>query len=83
MSVKLRWPATEYDKDAKLMCRLFGHVWSSGWWGDMPYLKKSKNFTTDNIGRTHFTLECECDRCYTKSTVARIHGDKNVIQPAA
>lgn len=82
MPVVLRWPANKWEKKAKLSCRLFGHVWKSGWWGDHPYLER-KGGNVDGIGRVHFSLECECVRCYTKSTVARIHGEKNVLSDAS
>jgi hypothetical protein len=78
MSAVLRWPAKSWETNVPLTCRLFGHVWRSGWWGDKPYLKRSKHFITDGTGRTHYNLDCRCDRCDKELTVAHIHGETNV-----
>lgn len=72
MSVVLRWPAKKWEK-APLMCRLFGHVWTAGWWGSAPYLRMYGG-RKDGIGRSHYQLDCRCFRCDKKSTVAYTHG---------
>lgn len=69
--VILRWPARKWEK-APLMCRLFGHIWRDGWFGDRPYLRPSAG-PVDNIGRHHVSLSCKCDRCGRKSTIAYVH----------
>lgn len=72
MSVVLRWPAKLWDKKSKLMCRLFGHVWKRGWWGDMPYLKPTAG-PVDGVNRHHISLRCKCDRCGNESHIAYVH----------
>lgn len=73
MTAMLRWKASKWEK-APLMCRLFGHVWERGWWGDTPYLR-AKNLPgyEDGIGRRHIDLVCKCSRCDTQTTMARVH----------
>lgn len=77
MTVALRWPAKSYDTKAKLSCRLFGHTWHAGWWGDKPYLNQKRG-PVDGIGRQHIYLDCRCDKCDTRYTVAMMHGDIGV-----
>jgi hypothetical protein len=71
--VSLRWTANSYDK-VPLRCRLFGHIWRSGWWGSLPYLEPgSLPGYRDGVGRYHINLRLECDRCGSRFVVARIH----------
>lgn len=73
MSVVLRWKAKSWE-DAPIMCRIFGHKWTAGWWGDIPYLSlKNPTGNVDGVGREHWTLTCHCDRCDKQTTVARMH----------
>lgn len=71
--VALRWPARSWE-NVPLMCRLFGHIWTEGWWGSEPYLTpRHRPGYVDGIGRSHVKLECRCDRCGEKSHVANVH----------
>jgi len=53
MTVKVRWRASRWEKFTPLWCHLFGHVWTSGWWGDQPYFR-GEYMATDGINRDHF-----------------------------
>lgn len=59
----------------KLICAMFGHVRYSGWWGDALYGKVRGGYR-DGIGRTHFEIMLECDRCGKTYTAARFHGSQ-------
>lgn len=74
MSVVLKWPVQKWETKAKLWCKLFGHRWESGWYGDRPYLKP-KGGPVDNLNTHHPRLTCECWHCGTVSTIAYIHTD--------
>ena len=64
---------------SKLLCRWFGHrPVPPGWWGDVPY-QKPKCVGVDNIGRSHFLIEQDCDRCGERWIVARFHDGKVVF----
>lgn len=70
----LKWKASSGDH---WKCRLFGHVWSKGWWGGTPYFTP-QYFTKDGLGTRHIYLKCRCDRCNKESVVGITHdwGDK-------
>jgi len=59
----------------KLICAIFGHVRRAGWWGDALYGSVVGGYR-DNIGRTHFEVEADCDRCGETYTLARFHGSQ-------
>jgi hypothetical protein len=81
MSMALHWPARKWEK-APLLCRWFGHVWNSGWWGDKPYLQPSNlPGYTDGIGARHVDLQCRCDRCGQMLTVAHVHNWQRADPP--
>lgn len=74
MSVALRWKATRWDKGASIMCRLFGHIWEGGWYGDRPYFRPlALPGNIDGIGREHVTLTCQCMRCGYRGHVGYVH----------
>lgn len=54
----------------RLLCKLFGHTRYSGWWGDGLY-GDVVSAGCDGIGRHHFRVQNECDRCGEKYTLAR------------
>lgn len=70
MSVTLRWKAMPWHKN--LWCRLFGHVWKSGWYGDKPYLRQTYK-ALSNLNTLHLKLECDCDRCGESHEVGYTH----------
>jgi len=51
----------------KLLCKWFGHMRTSGWWGDGLYGKVRNN------GRGHYAIVLRCDRCDEKYVAARFH----------
>jgi hypothetical protein len=59
----------------KLICALFGHVRRSGWWGDGLYGEVCGGYR-DGIGRSHYQVRLECDRCGARYTAARFHGSQ-------
>lgn len=71
MSFTLRWSAKPWE-EAPFMCRLFGHIWKDGWWGDLPYLSLGTS-AWDGIDELHIDLKCSCDRCGGHHSVGRIH----------
>jgi len=73
MTVIMRWKAKSWEKTS-LMCRVFGHIWTGGWWGWLPYLRpRTLPGELDGIGRRHVRLTCRCDRCDLRSEVAYVH----------
>ena len=56
-----------------LLCKMFGHMRRSGWWGDALYGKVLSG-GRDDFGRTHYRVELKCDRCGEKYIAARFHG---------
>lgn len=68
-------------KGTNWRCRLFGHVWSGGWYGSLPYFS-IQEFGHDNIGRIHGNLYMTCDRCNKKVNVGHIHLNDPVIVEA-
>lgn len=65
------WRAKKWEK-ADWRCRLLGHAWDAGWWGDLPYYDQERG-VIDGIGRQHITLYCRCDRCGDRRPVGYIH----------
>lgn len=56
-----------------LLCKLFGHVRRTGWFGDGLYGKVTGGYV-DGIGRSHYEVSLQCDRCDEKYVAARFHG---------
>lgn len=80
-NVSLCWSVKKGEK-APLMCRLFGHLWSSGWRGDIPYLKANNlPGRLDGTGRRHVDLRCECDRCGKSAIIAQFHNQEIIPRP--
>ncbi len=69
--VVLRWRPGPWEK-VPLMCRIFGHKWVDGWFGDRPYFRQAFN-AIDNLNTFHIRLSCECDRCGAQGDVGYIH----------
>lgn len=57
----------------RVLCKLFGHKRNSGWWGDGLY-GTLRGPNTDGIGRAHYTVTLECDRCGERYLAARFYG---------
>lgn len=64
---------------APLGCRLFGHIWRGGWWGDLPYATVAGR-GRDGIGRKHGVLGFQCDRCGKTVAFGRIHTNSEVLK---
>jgi len=56
-----------------ILCKMFGHKRNAGWWGDGLY-GRVHGPITDGIGRTHYSVEADCDRCGERYRLARFHG---------
>ena len=65
----------------RLLCRLFGHRRYAGWWGDGLYGEVIGGYR-DGIGRSHYQIRKECDRCGTEYTLARFHGGTGALRNA-
>lgn len=69
--MSLKWTSYRWE-GAPLLCRLFGHRWQSGWWGDEPYLK-AQSGPIDGIDEHHIRLKCRCRHCDEEFIIANIH----------
>jgi hypothetical protein len=69
--ITLRWATAPHEK-APLLCRLFGHHWEGGWFGDRPYFRQEFK-AIDNLNTFHVKLTCECDRCGATTPVGYTH----------
>lgn len=72
-----RLRVNSYSAD-NFWCKLFGHTWTGGWYGDLPYFKIEQR-GTDGLGRVHANLYFECDRCNKKVMSGHIHLTDNTI----
>lgn len=79
--MSVRVTAESWERGIKLGCRLFGHVWRDGWWGDLPYASVGTR-GEDNVGRKHGVLSFECDRCGKAVMFGRIHTNSEVLRRA-
>ena len=58
-----------------ILCKLFGHTQDKGWWGDALY-GNVEGGSVDGIGRKHFHITLNCDRCGERYVAARFHGSQ-------
>lgn len=63
-----------------LICKILGHKQRSGWWGDGLYGEVRGGYA-DGVGRTHYTVHLNCDRCGQNYIAARFHGRTKAPPP--
>jgi hypothetical protein len=63
---------------SNLLCLMFGHMRTSGWYGDGLYGEVAPR-GTDGIGRLHGVITASCDRCGDTYVLARLHLNSTTI----
>lgn len=61
-----------------ILCRLFGHMRRSGWYGDGLY-GNVRLTGADGTGRMHAHIDAACDRCGRTYVLGRFHPNSPAI----